>query len=443
MKLLVAARRLSADRTSEGICSSKFVAALAQSGHDVSCVTSDERSDGGDGEWGIDGASVAHLTSTAATGIVPALGRLTRRVAAAGRAGAYSARKLNGAAARATGFSVQTWSAVAQWRQALRAAIRRHAPAVVIIRGAGREFEPHLAMLGSRWPVPWVAHYHDPYPVSLYPEPYRQWIALQSPRQERAHRLIVQQASALTFPSQRLLEWVLRDELASFRHKAFVIPHIAGAPAAAAASETPAAAFAAERLVIMHTGTLLRERDPRPLLRGFLSFAERGGDRSQQVQLVFVGRVDPGHAASDEWISLDRRGLLRCIEHRVSYQAALDLSRAADVLMILEANAPESPFFPAKLADYLWLDKPILAVSPDRSATADILGTAYPLRVTPGDSQAAAATFERLWQAWRAGTLRELGPPRSLAESMSSTAVGHSMNQIFDRLLRDPKGLAA
>jgi hypothetical protein len=70
-----------------------------------------------------------------------------------------------------------------------------------------------------------MAHYHDPYPGSLYPAPYRQHVALQSPMQEHMHRRIVKSAHALTFPSQRLLEWVLCGELEKERRKAFVVPH--------------------------------------------------------------------------------------------------------------------------------------------------------------------------------------------------------------------------
>ena len=41
-KVLVAAKWLALDRTSEGICSSKFLLALSRAGFDVSCITTDD-----------------------------------------------------------------------------------------------------------------------------------------------------------------------------------------------------------------------------------------------------------------------------------------------------------------------------------------------------------------------------------------------------------------
>jgi hypothetical protein len=432
MRILVAARRLAADRTSEGICSSKYVAALVAAGHDVSCITSEDTTDVLQNEWQARWAPITHTDSVASKGMSTALARLTARMAARGPMGAYSSRKLQGVSKRATGYSVQTWADVAAWRSAVRSSIESAQPAAVVVRGAGREFEPHIAMLGWQPSVPWIAHYHDPYPGSLYPEPYRQYVALQSPRQERIHRRIIQAADALTFPSQRLLDWVLRGDLEGERRKAFVVPHMAGDPIPTVATGTVNVPLEEDHLNIVHTGTLLRERDPRSMLRGFLNFVDQGDERRRLARLILVGRVDRAHTNSNEWATLTRRGLLRCIDHRVSYRCALAVSRRANCLMILEANTKDSPFFPAKLADYLWLGKPIIAVSPEASATADILGRDYALRVPPSDSAVAATVFERVWNAWREGALERLAPPRSLAESMSEAAVGRCMNGVFE-----------
>ena len=111
--------------------------------------------------------------------------------------------------------------------------------------------------------------------------------------------------------------------------------------------------------------------------------------------------------------------------------------------MILEADTEDSPFFPAKLADYLWLGKPIVAVSPGASATADVLGADYPLRIPPADSAVAATVFERLWTAWRENALERLAPPASLAGSISEAAIGRRMGEVFEFLFNARRGQAA
>ena len=154
------------------------------------------------------------------------------------------------------------------------------------------------------------------------------------------------------------------------------------------------------------------------------------------MRLVLVGRVDGSHTSSEEWRRLIRLGLLRCVDHRISYRSALAASRAADCLVILEANAAESPFFPAKLADYLWLGKPIIAVSPKASATADILGRDNPLLIEPADHVAAAVAFERIWDAWRTGNLAQLAPAGGGGVEHVRGGGGRKTGEIFEFLLK-------
>lgn len=434
MKVLVAAKRLASNRTSEGICSSKYVAALAAGGHDVSCITG-ERLSASEVAWHAEHAPLAEWPDADGE-------HWTARLAKRGAGGAYSARKLNGAAARATGYSLAVWAEVTRWRKAIQRAAAATNPDVIVVRGAGREFEPHMAMLGWRAPAPWVAHYHDPYPISLYPEPYRRVIAFQSPRQERMHRQIVAAADGLTFPSTRLLEWVLRAELDSSRGKAAVVPHIAGGRTAGGDDEPVQPSCRSHQFHILHAGTMLRERDPRPFLRGVAEVVQDGRARGQ-IRLTFLGRVDPLHTRSNEWLALERTGVLACTDQRVSYASAAAASRAADCLLIVEAGAAESPFFPAKLADYLHFGKPILAVTPDASVTSDVLGADHPLRVPPDDASKAAAAIALAWTAWREQRLPSLAPPSRVAAAMSESAVAAASRSLFEHVLSTRKGRAA
>ena len=442
MKLLVAARRLAIDVTSEGICSAKYVAALVAAGYDVRCITGDELPPA-QMLWHAMNAPVWGLGDSGQGTLIACTNSLAR-LQTRGAVAAFSARKLDGLSARATGYSLTTWARVAHWRRAIAAAIDHWRPDAVVIRGAGREFEPHLAMLGWQPAVPWVAHYHDPYPHSLYPEPYRQRVPLQSARQERAHRHIVAAADAVTFPSRRLLDWVLRDDLRGAARKAFVVPHIAGGWSIHGDAETaPPLTLQPSALNLVHAGTLLRERDPRPLLKAVLRFVGDDAARAARFRIVFVGRVDAAHPASAEWRALAARGLLLCLNERVSYRSAMAAARAATALAIIEPAAAESPFFPAKLADCLAASRPIVAVTPDKSVTTDLLGRDHPLRAAPGDHRRLLAALEWLWAAWLRRDLDSLVPSRAATAPLSEAAVGAAASSVFHHVLESRRGRAA
>lgn len=440
MRILVAAKELRLDRGSEGICSSKFVLALSRAGHEVSCLTSEDVPAGEDLSgfslpW-LKSVRIKHINAHRDGGVWTRLAGLSESLAATGKPGAYAGRKLDGAFVYGTGYRPRVWRQVDCWSHAIRREAEKERPDLIFLRGAGDGFEPHMALLKGRCAVPWVANYHDPFPISLYPEPYRSRSPLISDRQESIHRRIIAAADALTFPSRRLLEWVLRGDLEGYRSKALVIPHLATElpvpPSSGGKAGLPS--LRSDDFNIIHTGTLLGPRDPRALLRGFLEFVNQDGEKRRRARLIFVGRIIGENRqllASDEWSRLKEGGGLIFLDERVSYHQALDISGAATAVVLLEADSPESPFFPAKLTDYLWLRKPILALSPARSATGDILGPDYQLRVAPADSRGVTMALNTLWRHWAAGRLDELVPAQSLLNSISEATVRAQLEAIF------------
>jgi hypothetical protein len=244
----------------------------------------------------------------------------------------------------------------------------------------------------------------------------------------------------LTFPSRRLLEWVLKDDLEQYRSKAFVIPHLATElPEPDPAGETfKLPVLRRDDFTIVHTGTLLGHRDPRALLKGFLDFVKDDGEKRDRAHLVFVGGVigdNREHLTRSEWAQLIGPDNLVCLDQRINYHRAVAIAKSAVSVVILEADGAESPFFPAKLADYLWLRKPILALSPKRSVVADILGPDYQLRIAPDDSRAVTTALNTLWAHWTAGRLSELLPAQSILGSLSEAAIVAKLEDVFDHSL--------
>lgn len=430
MKILVAARHLHPDYTSEGICTAKFVRLLSGAGHEVVCVSIESVLDGRG--WPLDESWLggARVRKNASAGLMLRSGRKTlesERNGAAARVSRLLRDKGDAVVAYLTGHGADSWTLVRWWRRVLQDSIQAEQPDVIVARGGGLSFEGHLALLTIQSNTPWLAHYHDPYPLSLYPEPYRRVTRLLSRQQELLHRWIVRRADVLTFPSERLLHWVLDGHLAKHRSKAHVVPHVALEPPTAGPTQLAPELWPvpAESFVLLHTGTLLEPRDPRPLLDAFTRFVGEDEAKRRYARLVFVGRIHDSHREYATWRNLEAAGLVCRITARVSYSDALAMGAMAAALVILEAPSPESPFFPGKLADYLWLRRPILALSPIRSATVDLLGVDYALHCEPQNVEAIATGIERLWSAWLREDLNRLLPSSSVRDTVSGPAVAH------------------
>jgi hypothetical protein len=353
-------------------------------------------------------------------------------------AGRFCRRKLGALVVYGTGFAPETWAEIRLWKEMLDKTIARERPDLVFVRGAGAGFEPQMAMAGRGAAVPWVANYHDPFPISLYPEPYRRRFFMASAMQEKWNARIIEAADWVSFPSQRLLRWMLRGKLAPCLRKGIVVPHIVGELPMAADYQAAATVVQEHgRFVILHAGSLLEPRRPWGLVEAFRRFAAKDPARSADAELLFVGGINRFHKADPRWAEALRTPGVRFIEDRVTYAHSLELLRQAAVSVVLEAENAESPFFPAKLTDCLLCRKPILALSPAESVAADVLGAGYPYRCLASDSARISGMLEELWSLWRAGRLAEAAIPPEQMNRLSMKAVGEGCKAFFETALDD------
>ncbi len=434
MKILVAAKRVDPDRTSEGICTSKFLRSLVEEGFEVVCLSGEENA-AAHGNFGLpSGVDFRALDRSDNRSAWDKVGGVVQGLSRRGRAGRLGGRAIDGVFARATGYFCHDWMRVAKWSNAIERTVKATSPDLLFVRGAGIEFEPHLAVLGAQLTLPWIANYHDPFPLSLYPEPYRKVGSVaRSRRQEALHRRIVRQADAISFPARRLLEWVLRGDLEKYRRKAFVLPHIS-TDLTAPEKQPVDLPFPPAHFNLIHTGTFIENRDPSGLIDAFSQFVDRKLERREKAHLVLIGGVHRSIVNNPSWQRARQLPNVVCVDRRLPFRETVQMARAATASIVVEAPGKESPFFPAKLADAIQLRQPIVALTPRASAVRDLLGADYPLLAEPDDVPAISAALERLWLAWMRNEMDELLPPEETIKSLSPSAVISELTKTASRL---------
>lgn len=438
-RVLVAAKHLALDKTSEGLCTARLVRALVDAGHEVRCLTTEPLSDSPLAGTGVEVVAVPVTTGPWRAALADA--------ADPSRAAIPAGRRLRSVVRLTvtvtTGAEPRSWNEIAAWRHSLRHHCLEFAPDLVIVRGGGLGFEPHLAMTHVRLACPWIAHYHDPYPLSAYPPSYAHHTPLLSARQEQQNRRILRRASLVTFPSSQLADWTERASGVVLGRRRGVLANIGGP-----INDDEADAALLDRLsgdrrfLLVHTGTLLGPRSPLPLLRAFRRLLADGEDQASQSRLVLLGSIDRTHRRDVRFLALreelESSGNLRVEDVRTNHATAFGLTRRATATILLEADDPESPFFPGKLADYLVADHPILALSPPRSVARDLLGASHPLWCAPTDEDAILAALRVIWAAWREGRLAELRAPSSARGSVSAAHAVGTVDELVERTLAPP-----
>lgn len=393
--------------TAEGLVSARLAGALARRGHEVTLLTSTLSSLREDQLAVLAGVSVHRV----AADLPDALERLGAKLDRLGRMGAVP-HLVRGCTVEEAGW--------------VRAVARRSMELgpFDVLHSRLNPAASHLAALAVLRSVdlPWCAYFSDPWPHHLYPEPYRFTVGpFSRRRQEWSLDRMLRRADSLVFPSDRLRDWLLAGSRMRFRGKALVSPHL-GEPGEPAPERNRV-------LRMRHAGFLMKERRIEPLYAGLKRFLAARPEARGEIRVKFAGRYVGG--------------VLPEVPHGlagvVSFEPSMPPHRVrhwmgeADVALLVEADMEDGIFFPSKLSDYLAGGRPILALSPRRGVTADLLAMGGGLLARPEDEAGIAAALERVHDLWRAGRLAELAPRPEQAKAVSASSVVPLYERAFER----------
>lgn len=126
-----------------------------------------------------------------------------------------------------------------------------------------------------------------------------------------------------------------------------------------------------DRLRIVYTGTLWKLTDISPLVAGLEAVHARSEKLASRVELILAGRVTPEQDAVVR--RLDRTAVSVTRHDYLPHGQALELAATADQLLLLLADeAGAERVVPAKMFEYMALQRPIMAILP-AGETNDLL----------------------------------------------------------------------
>jgi glycosyltransferase involved in cell wall biosynthesis len=269
--------------------------------------------------------------------------------------------------------------------------------------------------------LPWIAHFSDPWTDS----PYLQGRAWQRRIWARMEAAVVRTADALVFVNARTADRVMRKYPAEWRSKTHVVPH-----GFDPTEPSPVPAARDARLTVVHTGRFYDGlRTPDAFLRALASLSRRM-PLASRLRVVFVGTPIPAHRRLTASLMLDD-----VVEFtgRLSFADSAAWAAAADVLLVIDAPADESLFLPSKLVDYLRTGKPILALTPSRGASADVIrDLGYPV-IGPGHEAEIAQAVETLLQAHSEGRLSPSPTHEAVARKFDIRHTARAFAEILAR----------
>lgn len=182
------------------------------------------------------------------------------------------------------------------------------------------------------------------------------------------------------------------------------------------------------KFTITHVGNFYGHRSPEPFLNSLQSL--RNEDRSLQILVRFIGNIGLSEAALAKYGLCDIE-VLGGLPHR----EALSYLFQSDVLLVVDTPASgPSMFIPMKLVEYLRVGRPILALTPAKGASADVIqSTRTGIVVSPTNEQAIANAIRDLYTEYRHCGL-SLNPDNEEIEKYSAEYCTAKLAQLLEKL---------
>lgn len=279
-------------------------------------------------------------------------------------------------------------------------------------------FSSHLLgrCLKSRYKVPWLAHFSDPWAEN----PLSENSFLTAPINKRQEQRVVSEADRIVFVSRETKDFY-SGRYPAKKSKFGLLEHyfddeLYPPPVPPKTRE--------DILVFRFLGNLYGGRSIESLLKSLAKVASLPDNKNVKWKMEFILSYNRQLGPLIEKYRLtDRLHLLPS----TNYRKSLELMQTADVLINIDASWPRSLgpnlFFPSKLVDYMGAGRMIFGLAGPGASRRIIEGYGG-LVADPEEGESVRRSVEKLFSQWREGVLQKFQPrpegrgPYSISEKI-------------------------
>ncbi|OIQ22837.1 MAG: hypothetical protein BM549_06475 [Lacinutrix sp. MedPE-SW] len=268
---------------------------------------------------------------------------------------------------------------------------------LIITLSQGASFRPHHAMLSlPKLYNKWLAYVHDPYPFHYYPKPYN-WVEAGYKQKEEFFRTVSESAKYSAFPSQLLKEW-MGQFFPKFLDTGLIIPHQQLKIDILQDLGEFNSLLDEDTFTLLHAGNLMKQRPPLSLINAYKKFLKANPKAKQDSRLLLIGPASYHKKTLEKESKLLPQ--LKLHLESIPFKIVNTLQHNVSVNIILESNSEISPFLPGKFPHCVYANKPILAISPQKSEVRRLLGSGYSFITEVNNTKKMVELIEKMYLNW-------------------------------------------
>lgn len=282
------------------------------------------------------------------------------------------------------------------------------------------------ARLHAKFGLPWIADLRDPMAQENYPPDPKTKQAF-----FRIEEDIVRYAARMTVTTEGTAT-LYRDRYPQYRSDAIVVIPNGFDEQAFANIDVASQSEPQRKLRLLHSGLLYpRERNPTDFFAAVAELKAEGALKAEDVEFAFRGSGNEGDY-SERLARLQVDDLIRLLP-AIPYAEALAEMNAADACMLFQASNCNQQI-PAKVYEYLYCGKPILALTDPVGDTGQLLADLNVGPVVPlDDKQKIKAALPAYIAALREG--RVAIASRERVNRYSRRSLTQELAQVLDEVV--------
>ena len=265
----------------------------------------------------------------------------------------------------------------------------------------------------------WVAHLSDPWSCN----PFLPSSSIFKKCQKFFEEKTFKNADQIHFTSAETLRVSLSGYDQAVISKAFTVPHAFSKRLVKSQSKK----MEGRNIKVRYTGNFYGERNPIALIKAFQSLMQQDIEILKNVQIEFFGAwLDVKNPSS--YISSEYREKIR-FRKTVNYKSSLKVMSEADLLLLIDAPSSESIFFPSKLVDYMSVERPIIAITPE-GTTKNIVRSIGGFVISENSEELVGRGFLEAIKRYKAGLLNP--PDKNKTKLYEAEQVSKIYLTLFD-----------
>ncbi len=307
---------------------------------------------------------------------------------------------------------------------------KRHYPISAIISRSNPITSHMVALWLVRWVMPgtpWIAIFGDPWAKNPYRSSRRYLPGIQK-WHNFLERMILSRATVVILVSASTKQFMV--DAPRWDNKIVVLPHAFDPQEIPTNPINNQTARVNGKLNFASAGSFYGPRSPEPLFKALKLLRETDPILASNIQVNLWGKLGRFASLLTDYDIQDT-----VIDHgQIPRAQVLTELYGSDALILIDApSLGESIFLPAKLMDYLMVNRPILAITPPGESAKLIIATKTGVAVAPDDILGIATAIKNFYQLFRQNQLVVQPDPVELSK-YSAINVTQRLAAILDRL---------